>query len=291
VTHRNPVYAALYLLPMFVSMAVLYVMLAAPFLAAMQVLIYGGAIMVLFLFVVMMLDLGPLDLPDEGGNLRYVVGGFVGASLFALLSVGILGAEALRPGNAQTAFPEQASYDVGRTVAGRVQSSANAASGRKDFAPRLARGRLRLVIAPPEAADDTASTSSLRLQDDGTGNLRAIGPRPAGESAWPTLREGHIDYETGAWSAAFAEPLPGGLEIDAVIGPPAGFAGLLAPFGSVRSIAGVTFGYWLVPFELVGILLVVGIIGALLLTKQHLRRAGESERELSAAAGQGSEHV
>jgi NADH-quinone oxidoreductase subunit J len=63
ITRRNPVSAALYLVLAFFALAGIYVLLDAFFLAAVQVAVYAGAIMVLFLFVIMLLNLGPEDLP------------------------------------------------------------------------------------------------------------------------------------------------------------------------------------------------------------------------------------
>jgi NADH-quinone oxidoreductase subunit J len=57
VLQRSPVSSALYLVLSFCSLAGLYVLLHAPFLAAVQVIVYAGAIMVLFLFVIMLLNL------------------------------------------------------------------------------------------------------------------------------------------------------------------------------------------------------------------------------------------
>ncbi|HJU92963.1 MAG TPA: NADH-quinone oxidoreductase subunit J [Pyrinomonadaceae bacterium] len=56
VTQRNPLYSAISLIGVFVSLACLYVMLAAPFIAAVQVIVYAGAIMVLVVFVIMLLN-------------------------------------------------------------------------------------------------------------------------------------------------------------------------------------------------------------------------------------------
>ncbi len=53
---RNPIYSVLLLIGSFVALAGLYVLLEAPFLAVIQIIIYAGAIMVLFLFVVMLLN-------------------------------------------------------------------------------------------------------------------------------------------------------------------------------------------------------------------------------------------
>ncbi|MBI5643393.1 MAG: NADH-quinone oxidoreductase subunit J [Deltaproteobacteria bacterium] len=55
---RNPVHSALYLIVCFLQVAAIFILLRSPFLAAVQVFIYVGAVMVLFLFAVMVLDLG-----------------------------------------------------------------------------------------------------------------------------------------------------------------------------------------------------------------------------------------
>lgn len=57
VTFRNPVYCAISLMVCFVQVAALFVLLRSPFLAVVQVFIYIGAVMVLFLFAVMLLDM------------------------------------------------------------------------------------------------------------------------------------------------------------------------------------------------------------------------------------------
>lgn len=57
ILHRNPVVSALSLVASFFALAVMYVLLEAPFMAALQIIVYAGAIMVLFLFVIMLLNL------------------------------------------------------------------------------------------------------------------------------------------------------------------------------------------------------------------------------------------
>jgi len=59
VTCRNAVHALLYLIVSLLAVAVVFFVLGAPFVAALEVIIYAGAIMVLFVFVIMMLNLGP----------------------------------------------------------------------------------------------------------------------------------------------------------------------------------------------------------------------------------------
>jgi NADH-quinone oxidoreductase subunit J len=68
VTRKSPVAAALWLVNTMFALAGLYVMLDAQFVGAIQVLVYAGAIMVVFLFVVMLLNLGQTDVPDFRSN-------------------------------------------------------------------------------------------------------------------------------------------------------------------------------------------------------------------------------
>jgi NADH-quinone oxidoreductase subunit J len=61
VSQSNPLYSAISLIGVFVALASLYVMLAAPFIAAVQVIVYAGAIMVLVIFVIMLLNVEHLE--------------------------------------------------------------------------------------------------------------------------------------------------------------------------------------------------------------------------------------
>ena len=83
VAMRNPVHSALFLLLTFLCVAVLFVLKSAEFVAAVQVLVYAGGIMVLFLFVVMLINVR--HLPDEAVLSRFWKGGFaVGLGIFIL---------------------------------------------------------------------------------------------------------------------------------------------------------------------------------------------------------------
>ncbi len=65
ITRLNAVHALLYMILSLLSVAVIFFLLGAPFIAALEVIIYAGAIMVLFVFVVMMLNLGPQSVVQE----------------------------------------------------------------------------------------------------------------------------------------------------------------------------------------------------------------------------------
>jgi NADH-quinone oxidoreductase subunit J len=80
VVHRNPIYSLMSLVLTLFSVAVLFVLLGAPFIAALQVLIYAGAILVLFLFVVMLLNMQREEGP--GGQAAQRWAAVLGAGLF-----------------------------------------------------------------------------------------------------------------------------------------------------------------------------------------------------------------
>ncbi|MGH7530818.1 MAG: NADH-quinone oxidoreductase subunit J [Gemmatimonadales bacterium] len=85
ITRRSPVASALWLVVTLFALAAMYVMLEAPFIAVLQVLVYAGAIMVLFLFVIMLLNLGRPGPTDLKGPLGIAVAAVLaGVLLFQL---------------------------------------------------------------------------------------------------------------------------------------------------------------------------------------------------------------
>jgi NADH-quinone oxidoreductase subunit J len=103
VTRKSPVAAALWLVNTMFCLAVLFILLDAQFIGAIQVLVYAGAIMVVFLFVIMLLNLGhPSELMDARGMGWKLAGGAVGlallAEVFALTRARIPEGLALPPG-------------------------------------------------------------------------------------------------------------------------------------------------------------------------------------------------
>lgn len=65
ITHTNPVHALLYLIVSLLAISAVFFSLGAYFAAALEIIVYAGAIMVLFVFVVMMLNLGPAAAQQE----------------------------------------------------------------------------------------------------------------------------------------------------------------------------------------------------------------------------------
>ena len=90
ITARNPVHAALYLVLAFFQAAAIWILLKAEFLAIALVLVYVGAVMVLFLFVVMMLDIN-LDGVRQGFWKHFPVAGTVGAIIALEMSYVLMG--------------------------------------------------------------------------------------------------------------------------------------------------------------------------------------------------------
>lgn len=96
VTRRNPVHSVLWMLLLFVHIAGVFVFLDAEFLAAIQVIIYAGAILVLFLFVLMLLNLRQTELEDRFQR-QWPVGLVVAVALLSLLAVALTAIRVIPP--------------------------------------------------------------------------------------------------------------------------------------------------------------------------------------------------
>ena len=95
VSAKNPVHSVLYLILAFFNSAALFVMLGAEFLAMILVVVYVGAVAVLFMFVVMMLDISFAELRE--GFLQYLpLGGIIGLILLLELAI-VLGGFVITP--------------------------------------------------------------------------------------------------------------------------------------------------------------------------------------------------
>ncbi len=105
IVQRNPVTSAIYLIITFFSLAGIYLTLNAQFIAVIQVLVYAGAIMVLFLFVIMLLNLEKEKKLITRHKLQKVVGVILGAVLLSL--IGMVFHAVLLEGNRGTFSPEK----------------------------------------------------------------------------------------------------------------------------------------------------------------------------------------
>jgi len=98
ITRLNAVHALLYLIVSLLAVAVVFFVLGAPFVAALEVIIYAGAIMVMFVFVIMMLNLGPHATREEKAMLSPgiwigpgILGLILAAELVYVLAAGVGG--------------------------------------------------------------------------------------------------------------------------------------------------------------------------------------------------------
>src|SRR5205809_3241237 len=99
ITRLNAIHALLYLIVSLLAVAVVFFSIGAPFIAALEVIVYAGAIMVLFVFVVMMLNLGPQTIAIER---RWLSPGiWTGPSILAAVLIAEFGYMLSRSGPAQ----------------------------------------------------------------------------------------------------------------------------------------------------------------------------------------------
>jgi len=87
VANTNPVRSALSLVVTFLAVAAFYITLSAQFIAAVQIIVYAGAIMVLFLFVIMLLNLGAPAPVKERGSIQPKIAVGLGIAFMMLLAV------------------------------------------------------------------------------------------------------------------------------------------------------------------------------------------------------------
>ncbi|MCG3118106.1 MAG: NADH-quinone oxidoreductase subunit J [bacterium] len=106
ILHRNPVYSAIYLIVTLFALAGFYVLLNAPFVASVHVIVYAGAIMVLFLFVIMLLNLKRDPSRERGKVARRAFAVLIVAAL--LVEIGVLIGGAFLNGNAPVDPPPAA---------------------------------------------------------------------------------------------------------------------------------------------------------------------------------------
>jgi len=118
ITRKSPVASALWLVVTLFALAAMYVLLDAQFIAALQVLVYAGAIMVLFLFVIMLLNLGHPGPSDIKGPVGVGIAALLGGTL--LLQLRVLG---------QAAPPDAITLPEGTMAALQQQGMVAAVAG------------------------------------------------------------------------------------------------------------------------------------------------------------------
>jgi len=114
VFQKNPIYSAIFLIQTMVSLAVLYILLHAQFIAAIQVMVYAGAIMVLFIFVIMLLNLSKADVEGERDNLLFQKSSAIILGLILVVMIGVVSVKTIFQGVKGEYTPESISH-IGNT--------------------------------------------------------------------------------------------------------------------------------------------------------------------------------
>jgi NADH-quinone oxidoreductase subunit J len=190
VTARNPVHAVLFLILAFFNAAVLFLIAGAEFLAMALVIVYVGAVAVLFLFVVMMLDIDFTQLRE--GFQRYLPVGLAVASMLLLELFLVLGGRQIAPA-AMTAHLAPAATALGNTDAiGRVLYTENA---------------LLFQIAGLVLLVAMIGAIVLTLRDRQASRRQDVGRQTARRVA-ETLQMVHLEFGAGVTKSAIIRPLP-----------------------------------------------------------------------------------
>ncbi|MFN0057350.1 MAG: NADH-quinone oxidoreductase subunit J [Planctomycetota bacterium] len=128
VTRRNAIYSAMFLIIVFAMVAIEFLLLHAEFLGFMQLLVYAGAIMVLYLFVIMLINPREGNLPEEGTLTDRLIAGGVAFLTFGLLITAIQGSQKLqRPEYADLASMPLPGLTAGARATAGADPSAQAA--------------------------------------------------------------------------------------------------------------------------------------------------------------------
>jgi NADH:ubiquinone oxidoreductase subunit 6 (subunit J) len=291
VTRKNAVAAACWLVTMFFGLAGIFVLLEAYFVAAVQILVYAGAIMVLFLFVIMLLDLRSVELEARAGPRMRLAGILLAGIFLAGVVYAVRDAED-SPRIAdrvavvlhRPAPPAAAPTELG------AQPAATASPVPEAPAPEAV--ALEAAAAQTEAAPEMGAAGDVQPGDRAWSGAFRVDDA-AGASAERKIRvvvspEGAaaVQLDGKALPSVAFEPkevaperrasvaVPGaaaGTTIDVVVRrgglevSPAG-----GPDGGPYAIGHALFEHWLFPFEIASVLLTGAIFGAVLLTKRRL---------------------
>lgn len=257
---RNAVHSALFLLLNFAAIAVLFLLLQSPFLAAIQVTVYAGAIMVLFLFVVMLLGAERVeDLPDRLPWQRTLAFGL--AIVLMAEAIVISGGQALPsiasllPGGAPTPARE-AGHSPWRldTPALAPGDDQGMQADEADWTVALP-----LIVRPGREPAAAEAQSRWRLGQPAIGQVA-----PPDEAA--------SDEQTRVLVPLVKRPASPPAEAAAPAQKPA----IMAP-EAPTSIGVALFTTYLLPFEVTGVLLLVAIVGVVVL--QQRTRIQKKSRE------------
>ena len=164
--HPNPVRAALFLVLNLFCVAVLYLLLNAYFLAAVQVVVYAGAIMVLFLFVIMLLNLGTPDRTRDKLRAQQPFAVLAGLVLAGVISLSIVTATQFPVLDAQGNAPQVKKRSSSK--ASSRQSSAQGMSAPPSTGPNSTGMEASSDITLDQAAPEATGLPDVPVAEQGT---------------------------------------------------------------------------------------------------------------------------
>lgn len=239
VLFRSPLYSAIALIGDFFFFAGLYVLLSAHFMAVVQILVYAGAIMVLFIFIIMLLNLRDEELGQVKLRFQHAVALAVSLAFFAFSAMAI------------SNLFDHDKIEQARQVAAQTQASQDAS---------LADGE----DSTPVPIRTTSAVPSLFA------DLNEAGLNYQYDRELASLRDGTADpaarkYRPFDSTQKFETP-PMYLGVDARGGQ------LREPvsWGTIEPLSLLLVNRFVVPFELTALLLLAAIIGAVIIAKKRL---------------------
>ena len=298
VLFRNPLYSALFLILDFFFFAGLYVLLSAHFMAVTQILVYTGAIMVLFLFIIMLLNLKDDELGEFEFKLHH---GVAAASVFGLF---VLIMSAFMPVGGENSIKDQMLDQVRE---GRAQASEALRGDEAEFSAKQTRlegiesrskrtaelakleaTRPSLRVATPSGVkpDDGKELTSREcatarskdgipglFQDMNEAGLEAC--YQARVRRWASKDErARIAPSQGKWrrfDPTRPMPIPPRLTGESLTTERGTIrAGKPAGFGTIQPLSVLLVNRFVVPFQLTALLLLGAIVGAVIIAKRRL---------------------
>lgn len=277
VWHKNPIVNALYLVLCFFAVAALYAMLQAHFLAAIQVLVYAGAVLVLFLMIVMLLDLTPEELGKAKPSVYKAAGGAAAfgmalAVVFVLLGIDFMNSPT-KPGMSRAEhiamLLEQLGEDTksitGKNPPARVLTDRDQVRIATDILHSLSE-KDTLELARSFEVKDPESGLMVKKFPDKFGKLSDAdfqGKRRDMIYALSLSRDLRDINVAGKFPEYTDDDLrrlitAGGL----------GRLKYLTEFGTTMSVGKVMFSRYYLPFEAASILLLAAIVGVLVMARR-----------------------
>lgn len=255
---RNPLYSALALVADFFCFAGLYVLLSAHFMAVTQVLVYGGAIMVLFLFIIMLLDLSDEDLGPRRFSMHHVLAALAATGVFVFASSAIMAV---------------VDFDEVEEATAVAAEAAEAADEVADDEMEAEDEQLTLVEVRSQVPGLYSYLSEDALQ---ARYAETIESWAAGQSMYSSGKYQRFDdskpFEVPPvfLEAQRPENVPEGTEDGGVAARSSDERDLGTFFGTVEPISVLLVNRFVIPFELTALLLLAAIVGAVIIAKKRL---------------------